>query len=105
MATAAVIARTIGSCAASAATRTSISSPDGSGCSGFVTRSTVVPGPVCKNEGMTVRRRQAGQTQPAEGEQASRSSRGDTTAQAILDTAERLLAKRSLREIGIDELT
>jgi AcrR family transcriptional regulator len=54
---------------------------------------------------MTVRRRQSGQTQPAEGEQASRSSRGDTTAQAILDTAERLLAKRSLREIGIDELT
>jgi AcrR family transcriptional regulator len=31
-------------------------------------------------------------------------TKGDLTAQAILDTAERLLAKRSLREIGIDEL-
>jgi AcrR family transcriptional regulator len=31
-------------------------------------------------------------------------TKGDLTAQAILDTAERLLAKRSLREVGIDEL-
>jgi TetR/AcrR family transcriptional regulator, ethionamide resistance regulator len=35
---------------------------------------------------------------------ARKPSKGDLTAQAILDTAERLLAKRSLREIGIDEL-
>lgn len=53
---------------------------------------------------MTVRRRQSGQPQPGEAE-ATRPSRGGATAQAILDTAERLLAKRSLREIGIDELT
>src|ERR1041384_7404555 len=31
-------------------------------------------------------------------------TKGDLTALAILDTAERLLEKRSLREIGIDEL-
>jgi AcrR family transcriptional regulator len=35
---------------------------------------------------------------------ARKPSKGDITAQAILDTAERLLEKRSLREIGIDEL-
>jgi TetR/AcrR family transcriptional regulator, ethionamide resistance regulator len=57
---------------------------------------------------MTVRRQPPDWTQPGEGgdeEQARKPSKGDLTSQAILDTAERLLAKRSLREIGIDELT
>jgi AcrR family transcriptional regulator len=46
---------------------------------------------------------------PASGDGADEAAnrkptKGDLTAQAILDTAEQLLAKRSLREIGIDEL-
>ncbi|ALG11477.1 TetR/AcrR family transcriptional regulator [Kibdelosporangium phytohabitans] len=53
---------------------------------------------------MTVRR-QPEQARPGEDDQARRPSKGDLTTQAILDTAERLLAKRSLHEIGIDELT
>nr|WP_042193343.1 TetR/AcrR family transcriptional regulator [Kibdelosporangium sp. MJ126-NF4]CEL20713.1 Transcriptional regulator, TetR family [Kibdelosporangium sp. MJ126-NF4]CTQ89626.1 Transcriptional regulator, TetR family [Kibdelosporangium sp. MJ126-NF4] len=54
---------------------------------------------------MTVRRQQPEQAQPGDDDHARQPSKGDMTAQAILDTAERLLAKRSLREIGIDELT
>jgi AcrR family transcriptional regulator len=60
---------------------------------------------------MTVRRqppdRSSGPPEPGDGDDEAagrRTSKGDLTAQAILDTAERLLAKRSLREIGIDEL-
>jgi AcrR family transcriptional regulator len=57
---------------------------------------------------MTVRRQPPEWTPPGEGaneEQARKPTKGDLTSQAILDTAARLLAKRSLREIGIDELT
>lgn len=57
---------------------------------------------------MTVRRQPPDWTPPGDEsaeEQARKPSKGDLTSQAILDTAERLLAKRSLREIGIDELT
>jgi TetR/AcrR family transcriptional regulator, ethionamide resistance regulator len=53
---------------------------------------------------MTVRR-QPDVSGAGEGDEARKPSKGDLTSQAILDTAERLLAKRSLREIGIDELT
>jgi AcrR family transcriptional regulator len=60
---------------------------------------------------MTVRRQppdwSSGPPVAGEGDVAGanrKPSKGDLTAQAILDTAERLLAKRSLREIGIDEL-
>ncbi|MET0235953.1 MAG: TetR/AcrR family transcriptional regulator [Kibdelosporangium sp.] len=57
---------------------------------------------------MTVRRQPPEWRPPVEGandEPARRPAKGDLTSQAILDTAARLLAKRSLREIGIDELT
>jgi TetR/AcrR family transcriptional regulator, ethionamide resistance regulator len=57
---------------------------------------------------MTVRRQPPGWTPSGEGandEQARRPTKGDLTARAILDTAARLLADRSLRQIGIDELT
>lgn len=57
---------------------------------------------------MTVRRQPPGWTPPGEGaneEQARRPTKGDLTARAILDTAAQLLETRSLREIGIDELT
>ncbi|CAM3956674.1 TetR/AcrR family transcriptional regulator [Kibdelosporangium persicum] len=52
---------------------------------------------------MTVRRR-PDVTGAGECDEARRPGKGDLTSQAILDTAERLLAERSLREIGIDEL-
>jgi TetR/AcrR family transcriptional regulator, ethionamide resistance regulator len=57
---------------------------------------------------MTVRRQPPGWMPPGEGaneEQARKPTKGDMTARAILDTAAKLLATRSLREIGIDELT
>ncbi|WP_037266213.1 TetR/AcrR family transcriptional regulator [Kibdelosporangium aridum] len=53
---------------------------------------------------MTVRR-QPDRTDSGEGDEARKPSKGDLTSQAILDTAARLLAKRSMHEIGIDELT
>jgi TetR/AcrR family transcriptional regulator, ethionamide resistance regulator len=60
---------------------------------------------------MTVRRqppdRSSGPPEPGDGDGEGLGrgpSKGDLTAQAILDTAELLLAKRCLREIEIDEL-
>ncbi|MEV4312445.1 TetR/AcrR family transcriptional regulator [Actinocrispum sp. NPDC049592] len=57
---------------------------------------------------MTVRRQPpdwpAGPPGAGEPPRAPRPARGEGTTQAILDTAELLLANRSLHEIGIDEL-
>jgi AcrR family transcriptional regulator len=52
---------------------------------------------------MPVRRQPSDQTSGAGGWR--KPSKGDLTSRAILATAERLLARRPLREIGIDELT
>lgn len=112
MATTDATARSTGSCAGSAPTLTSISSSTRADSSDVVTPCSLDGAYVCKNGAMTVRRQppdwSTGPPTEAGGSSddgtSRKPSKGDITAQAILDTAERLLEKRSLREIGIDEL-